>query len=39
MNRERIGSKLDSMFEDLGELEEVRAAWQSTLCWTLPSQP
>ncbi len=24
MNRERIGSSLDSMFEGLGELEEVR---------------
>ena len=31
MNRERIGSKLDSMFEDLGELEEVRILTQKKI--------
>jgi hypothetical protein len=28
MNKERIGSSLDSMFEDLGELSEVRILTQ-----------
>jgi len=28
MNRERIGSSLDAMFEELGELEEVRILTQ-----------
>jgi hypothetical protein len=31
MNRERIGSKLDSMFEDLGEIEEVRILTQKKI--------
>jgi predicted DNA-binding protein (UPF0251 family) len=31
MNRERIGSKLDSMFEDLGELEGVRILTQKKI--------
>lgn len=31
MNRERIGSSLDSMFEQLGELEEVRILTQKKI--------
>ena len=31
MNRERIGSKLDSMFEELGELEAVRILTQKKI--------
>jgi transcriptional regulator with XRE-family HTH domain len=31
MNRERIGSKLDLMFENLGELEEVRILTQKKI--------
>jgi hypothetical protein len=31
MNRERIGSKLDSMFEELGEIEEVSILTQKKI--------
>ena len=31
INRKRIGSDLDSMFEDLGELEEVRILTQKKI--------
>ena len=31
MNRERIGSSLDSMFEDLGEIEDVRILTQKKI--------
>ena len=31
MNRERIGSSLDAMFEDLGELEEVKILTQKKI--------
>jgi len=31
MNRERIGASLDSMFEQLGELEEVRILTQKKI--------
>ena len=31
MNRERIGSNLDSMFEELGELEEVKILTQKKI--------